>query len=125
MSRFGVSPEKEAALARRMLALGIREADLDESFVRSSGPGGQNVNKVATCVVLRHRPTVIEVKCSRERTQALNRFFARRLLADRVEERLTGRVPAEEARREKIRKQKARRRRRGAAPPADRPAREA
>lgn len=58
----------------------LREEDLEERFVRSQGPGGQNVNKLATCVVLRHIPTGIEVRCQRERSQALNRRLARRRL---------------------------------------------
>jgi protein subunit release factor B len=93
----------------------IREADLDETFIRGGGPGGQNVNKVATCVVLRHRPTGIEVRCARERSQAVNRLLARRLLCDRVEALVTGRVAAEVAARERIRRQKRRRSRRAKA----------
>lgn len=70
-----------------MHALDIREEDLQESFIRSSGPGGQNVNKVATCVVLVHRPTGIMVKAQTERTQAMNRIRARKLLAQKIRER--------------------------------------
>ena len=114
MSRFGVNPLKEAALAGRLAALGIRETDLKEMFVRSSGPGGQNVNKTSTCVVLRHVPSGIEVKCQTERTQALNRYFARRSLADRVEQRITGKVSSAEVIRDKIRRRKSRRARRAA-----------
>lgn len=109
---FPVSPEKADELQRRFARLGIREADLDESFIRSSGAGGQNVNKVSTCVVLRHRPTGVEVRCQRERSQALNRFLARRILADRIEARLHGAASAEKSRTEKIRRQKRRRSRR-------------
>jgi protein subunit release factor B len=112
MSAFPVSPEKEAQLARRMTALGVREADLDESFVRSSGHGGQNVNKTATCVLLVHRPTRLQVKCQITRQQGLNRFLARRLLLDKIEALQKGRVNAERARIEKIRRQKRRRSRR-------------
>jgi protein subunit release factor B len=75
-------------LAERLSKLGIREEDLDETFVRSGGKGGQNVNKVATCVVLVHRPTATAVKCQRERTQALNRRRAREMLADKIEKQL-------------------------------------
>jgi len=106
---FGVSPEKEAALAERMKELGIRQDDLIEKFVRSGGHGGQNVNKVATCVYLKHVPTGIEVKCQRERSQALNRFVARRLLADKIENLIKGKESAEQQKIEKIRRQKRKR----------------
>ena len=81
---FAVSPEKNEELRRRMAALGVREEDLEESFVRSSGKGGQHVNKSSTCVQLLHRPSGIEVKCMAGRSQSLNRFFARRLLLERI-----------------------------------------
>jgi protein subunit release factor B len=109
---FPVSSEKQRALAARMEALGVREADLEEQFVRSGGHGGQNVNKVATCVVLRHVPSGILVRCQRERSQALNRFLARRELLDRLEARARGAVAAATAERERIRRRKRRRSRR-------------
>lgn len=112
MNAFPVGSDKEAQLAQRMAALGVREADMEETFVRSGGHGGQNVNKTATCVILRHRPTGLQVKCQVTRQQGLNRFLARRLLLDKIEERRTGRVAAERARIEKIRRQKRRRSRR-------------
>jgi protein subunit release factor B len=112
MSGLAVSPEKEARLRQRMAALGVTEADWEESFVRSGGHGGQNVNKTATCVMLVHRPTGLRVKCQVTRQQALNRFLARRMLLDKIERHQTGRVAAEVAAREKIRRQKRRRSRR-------------
>src|SRR2546430_6156194 len=112
MSSFPVSPEKEDQLGRRMAALGVRESDLEETFVRSGGHGGQNVNKTATCVMLQHRPTGLQVKCQTTRQQALNRFLARRLLLDKIETQQKGFVSAERERIEKIRRQKRKRSRR-------------
>jgi peptide chain release factor len=115
MSAFPVSAEKAGLLAQRMTALGVREADIEESFVRSGGHGGQNVNKTATCVMLLHRPTGLQVKCQSTRQQGLNRFLARRLLLDKIEARQKGFVDAARAAREKIRRQKRRRSRRAKA----------
>jgi peptide chain release factor len=109
---FPVSSAKGEALAARMARLGIRKDDLEEQFVHSSGKGGQNVNKVATCVLLTHRPSGLRIKCQRERTQALNRYHARCLLCDRLERRMLGAASAEEQRVEKVRRQKRRRSRR-------------
>ena len=109
---FPVSSEKANALRLRLAALQIWEEDLDESFVRSGGKGGQNVNKVATCVVLVHRPTGTSVKCQQERTQGLNRYLARKLLADRIEAARLGRRSQQQQETERIRRQKRRRSRR-------------
>jgi peptide chain release factor len=112
MSKFGVSADKERALAARLQALKIYEADLDETFMRSSGPGGQHVNKTSTCVRLIHRPTGISVKVQQGRSQGLNRFLARRLLANRLEEAMQEKASVQKQQRERIRRQKQRRARR-------------
>lgn len=114
MPILGVTPEKEAELRKRMDACGLRESDLNESFVRSGGPGGQKVNRSATCVQLKHLPTGLEVKMQKERSQALNRFFARRRLCELLEQRILGESSPGGQLTEKIRKQKARRKRRSA-----------
>ena len=95
-----------------METLGVRESDLEETFVKSGGHGGQNVNKSATCVMLVHRPTGIQVKCQTTRQQGLNRFIARRLMLDKIEQKQTGQIAAEQARIEKIRRQKRKKSRR-------------
>ncbi|EQA63096.1 peptide chain release factor family protein [Leptospira alexanderi] len=85
-SRFPVSVEKESKLLELMEALEVKENELEESFTRSGGKGGQNVNKVSTAVHLKHKPTGIEVKCSLYRTQGLNRYKARTILCEKIRE---------------------------------------
>ncbi|HRT26950.1 MAG TPA: peptide chain release factor-like protein [Syntrophales bacterium] len=112
MSSPTITPAKERALQERMKRLGISEDDIRETFIRSSGPGGQKVNKTSSGVYLVHLPTGLSVKCQQSRSQAVNRFLARRLLADRIERIQKGVVEAERMRVEKIRRQKKRRSRR-------------
>ncbi|MDY0384063.1 peptide chain release factor-like protein [Trichlorobacter sp.] len=119
---FAVSDEKNRWLLRRMAELEVREEELEERFVRSSGRGGQHVNKTATCVQVRHLPSGIEARCGRERSQSLNRFLARRELLEKIA-RSRGLATTEDTRSAKIRKQKARRQRRSASatPAPDQP----
>jgi protein subunit release factor B len=109
MSIFPVSPSKGKKLKEKMDELNIREDDIKESFVRSGGRGGQNVNKTSTCVYLKHVPTGIEVKCQEERSQALNRYRARVLLVKKIDQQVRGRKSEERKRIEKIRRQKRKR----------------
>lgn len=109
---FGVTQKKQDELEVRMASLGLREVDLQEKYVRSSGPGGQKVNKTASCVYIRHAPSGLEVKMQRERTQHLNRYYARKRLCELLEERTLGKKSPAALKAEKIRKQKQRRKRR-------------
>lgn len=109
MSPFPVSPEKEAALLAEMERLHIREADLEETFLRGGGPGGQKINKTSSTVLLRHRPSGLEVRCARERSQSLNRFFARRELCEKLAAKILGEKTRKQQEREKIRRQKRKR----------------
>jgi peptide chain release factor len=112
MLNFAVSEEKNKWLRERMESLGILEKDIEEKFVRSSGHGGQNVNKTSTCVYLKHMPTGVEVKCMKDRSQSVNRFLARRELIKKVEHLSGGSVSALSGEEGKIRKQKAKRKKR-------------
>jgi len=111
MTAFAVSKEKNQWLKEKMEALNIREEDLREKFVRSSGKGGQKVNKTSSCVYLKHLPTGIEVKCMKDRSQSVNRFLARRELVEGIEA-LSGDLTRRALEMEKIRKQKGKRRKR-------------
>jgi len=112
MNAAYVSKARQERLAKRMKKLGIEESDLQEKFILGSGKGGQKVNKTSSCVYLRHGPTGVEVKCRRERSRALNRYYARKELCDRVEEMVLGRESERRRKQEKIRRQKRRRSRR-------------
>ena len=109
MPVYPVSAQKVHALEEKIKKLGLKESDFEEGFIRSGGSGGQNVNKVSTCVWLRHRPTGLEVKCQQERSQALNRFLAKRLLVEKIEARVLGVLSQKQQEFEKIRRQKRRR----------------
>jgi protein subunit release factor B len=106
---FPVRQGKEKVLRQKLESLGIHEKDIKESFIRSKGKGGQNVNKTSTCVYLKHIPTGIEVKCQKERSQGLNRYYARLLLYTKIERLIRGKQSAEEQRIAKLRRQKRKR----------------
>lgn len=101
-----VSPEKLSDLESRMAALGIREGDLLEKFVRGSGSGGQKINKTNNCVFLKHLPSGVCIKCQMDRSRELNRFLARRELCDQLEAIREGRALARTQAIEKMRRQK-------------------
>jgi len=110
-----ITPEKQDKLRERMEKLGVREEDLDEHFIRGSGKGGQKINETSSCVQLIHRPSGIEIRCQQTRSQADNRYWARRELCDRIEEKVLGEKSAKQQSIEKIRRQKRRRSRRAKA----------
>lgn len=111
MSKFPVTEKKENELIIEMEMLGIKETDIEEKFIRCSGPGGQKINKTSTGVYLKHIPTGIEIKFTKERSQGLNRFFARRMLIEKIKE-IKG-LPIDKIKKiEKIRKKKQRIKRR-------------
>lgn len=113
--KLNVSSEKQAELERLFERLGIREEDLVEKFVRASGPGGQKVNKTSSAVYLCHVPSGMEIKAQTSRSQALNRYYARRLLATRMESLKLGKESAEASRISKIQRQKRKRSKRAKA----------
>jgi len=107
-----IKPEKIKALKDKMNYLKILEKDIQEKFVKSSGKGGQNVNKNSTCVYLKHIPTSIQIKYDKDRSQYINRFMAKRLLIEKIEATITGNKTSKETKYDKIRKQKLKRKKR-------------
>lgn len=110
MLKFAVSEEKNRWLVAKMEELSVKESDFAESFVRSSGSGGQHVNKTSTRVQLIHKPTSLSVSVSKDRSQSINRFLARRELLQMIEALQKG-VHSEQKDIEKIKRQKACRKR--------------
>jgi protein subunit release factor B len=104
-----VGREKEKELEARMEGLGIYEEDLVEKFIRAGGKGGQKVNKTSSCVYLKHIPSGMEVKIQKDRSQAVNRFLARRLLCEKIEADRLGSESKQRQAIEKIRRQKRKR----------------
>lgn len=111
MKAFAVSEKKNKWLQERMKTLGILEKDIEEKFIRSSGKGGQKVNKTSNCVYLKHLPTGVEIKCMKERSQSINRFLARRELVEKIDY-LSGNVTTAGLKAEKLKKQKSKRKKR-------------
>ncbi len=111
MIDFGVTKPKLVELEQRMGNCGLSEKDLEETFVRSRGAGGQKVNKSSTCVHLRHVPSGLIVKMQKSRSQGLNRYYARKRLCELLENKLLGKESSEAKRLSRMRKQKDRRRR--------------
>ncbi len=108
---MGPDKKKLEALEKKMKELDITRQDLEEKFIKSSGRGGQKVNKSSSAVFIRHRPTGLTVKVGKHRSQHLNRFLALRSLVEKIEAGLTGKNDKEAQQMEKIRKQKLRRKR--------------
>ena len=110
MSSFpSITEAKQRQLAERMEQLGLREADIEEKFIRGRGRGGQKLNKTSSCVHLLHKPTGTQVKCARERSQGMNRYFARRELCEKIEQARQLRTSEKQQAIEKIRRRKRKR----------------
>ncbi|MBA3011147.1 MAG: peptide chain release factor-like protein [Proteobacteria bacterium] len=112
---MGPDIKKIEALEKKMADLGIKKEDIREKFIKSSGRGGQKVNKTASAVFVSHEKTGLCVKVGKHRSQHLNRFLALRSLVEKIEARMTGRNDKETNQMEKIRKQKQRRKKRSQA----------
>ncbi len=109
MINFGISFSKQKAIEDKFIKYNIKDCDLVEKFIHSSGNGGQNLNKVATCVYLRYIPLNIEIKCQKYRTQLLNRYMARKILVEEIEKNLFDKQSEKQKKIEKIRRQKRKR----------------
>ena len=107
-----VNKEKQESLEKRMEKLEIFERDLIEKFILGSGKGGQKVNKTSSCVYIKHIPTKIEIKCQKDRSREMNRYFARKELCNRLEQIIFKEKSEKLKQQEKIRQQKKRRSRR-------------
>jgi len=103
-----LSPEFE----KKALLLGVFPEDIQEQFIRGSGKGGQKVNKTSSCVLVRHEPTGVEVRCQKHREQSKNRLSAYKLLILKIEEKVLGKESVFSQKVDKLRKQKAKRRKR-------------
>ena len=112
MINFGITERKKEELEQRMQKCNLFEKDIAEKFVRSSGSGGQKVNKSSTCVHLKHITSGLSVKIQKSRSQGLNRYYARKRICELLENKLLGKESTDTKRAEKIRKQKDRNRRR-------------
>lgn len=112
MSESYVTKLKRDQLDRRMAQLGILGNDLRERFILGSGRGGQKVNKTSSCVHLRHPPSGIVIKCQKTRSRALNRYYARKELCERIQGRIRDEMNERQQKDQKIRRQKRRRSRR-------------
>lgn len=108
-NRSMIRPDKWKKLEEQMARLGVYEHDLLEKFIRSSGKGGQNVNKVSSCVYLKHNPSGLEVKCQKTRSQQDNRYLARQILCDKMDQIQNKRAAEKQQAIEKIRRQKRKR----------------
>jgi protein subunit release factor B len=112
MINFGITELKRQDLQQRMHNCNLLENDIEETFVRSSGAGGQKVNKTSSCVHLKHIPSGLAVKVQKSRSQGMNRYYARKQMCELLENKLLGKESPQVKKLEKIRKQKDRKRRR-------------
>ncbi|MFH1460203.1 MAG: peptide chain release factor-like protein [Candidatus Omnitrophota bacterium] len=101
--------QKQKSQKEQMALLGIKESQLVERFIRAQGPGGQKLNKTSSCVYLKHSPSGLEVKCQKTRSQTLNRFYARRILIEKIQSIILKQQTQEQERIAKIKKQKRKR----------------